>query len=318
MIKTHADKEKNEREKREQKIKNLETQLQIRKDYRNTANQFYKDNFKLLDEYIKHITEEYKKGVTGLTLLCSQIGGGKTSKKPRYKEKIERWRFDEIEERYTGSTYKLFTRFLRELFGRIKQTISAYLALCGYDLNVSLTLKMPDRSFLSNGDTREVSVFTEFRDEESYKKGERKIGDKKYTINGNSDFVSCLTQERYIFNNITKDQANYDNENRDFYKYYNCVVTVPVYASNAEGIRTLYGFLCGDILNEKYPGKEIFDENVGNMLFSMGVLIRLFIERVSVLWDEVFTQLPEQVSFFEYVYRQKNIGKESVEEKSEN
>jgi hypothetical protein len=187
--------------------------------------------------------------------------------------------------------YSLYKEYARSLIDSVKNVIDLYLQSQEIDLQSGISLKLLSKT-LYNVDSaidKELFVYTAFRDEYSFRDKHREVGQRDYHIhgtnekNGNSDFLQCLFSDNYIINNVNKTDSSYQNGNPEFPDYYNCAVTVPIFANyNME--KRFFGFFCCDVLNETYPDKKIFDACYANILFSAAMNMGMFFDSLNCAW----------------------------------
>lgn len=199
--------------------------------------------------------------------------------------------------------YDDYKRFLSNILIKTQENIENYLRTKGYDLEVAVTLKQFIEPVLLSEQNKYILkpyVYTAFRDSKTWSKGARnEVMGKKYTINKNSDFIHSLSNGYYVFNNKTKESAgDYINENKEFYKYYNCGVTMRVVSpSDKENADCLvYGFLACDVLNDKYENKQIMDTEVVNLLENAACIISIYFDNIDFNW--VFCQISDEYKSF--------------------
>lgn len=97
--------------------------------------------------------------------------------------------------------------------------------------------------------SEDVRIYTAFRDNEVYGIGDREIGEVLYTINGNTDFVTCLKRDYFIINRAESHADSYSNEHRGFNEFYNCAIVVPIRIKRGNGQYKYFGYYCCDCLN---------------------------------------------------------------------
>lgn len=195
-------------------------------------------------------------------------------------------------DQFRDTLYSLFKQHCREVTNEAKKLQTALLALKGYDYTISITVKLMVNPYNSDSDRmHDMSVYTAFRDNESYEEKQREIGIELYTIAGNTDFMQCLTEENFIINNATGDDRNYRNENRGFPDHYNCAVVVPIRIKRVGGDFKLFGFLCCDCLSDQKA--EVFDEINAEYLFAMGQNLATFLETLDSNWVDRTQDLEE-------------------------
>lgn len=224
---------------------------------------------------------------------------------------------DEIEEKIIAlgkeknrnicaNLYDSYKRFLSNILTKTQSQIESYLRSRGYDLEVSLTLKMLIDPVQKQDLCENVpNVYTAFRDSRTWNKRIRKeVAEKLFTIEKNTDFIHCITHGTYIFNNKSGDNRDYFNENTEFYKFYNSGITALISSENKNNENDIiYGFLACDILNDKYPGKEIMDNNIAMMLRNTSCLLSIYFDNIEYNWP-LLEAAPEFSSFWKMVYNE--------------
>ena len=185
--------------------------------------------------------------------------------------------------RHLSQRYNIYIKYI---IGSTKKIIEKSINTRNYELSVSVTLKLLNKIFEDGENHYDIKVFTAFRDPDTYNEGTREIGKRDYTINGNIDFAMCLIKEYYIKNNARKGDGDYANEHTDFDQYYNCTITVPIY-SNYSGKKRYFGYLCCDVLNEKYGDAEIFTINESHLLSSSAFNLSLFLDTINSSWKNM-------------------------------
>lgn len=224
---------------------------------------------------------------------------------------------EEIEEKITklgkeknrnicANLYDDYKRFLSNILTKTQNKIESYLRSRGYDLEVSLTLKMLVNPIQKEKLCSEkANVYTAFRDSRTWNKRiRREVAQKLFVIEKNTDFIHCIVHGTYIFNNKSDKDKDYYNENTEFYKYYNCGITVLINSGNKENEdNIIYGFLTCDVLNDKYPEKEIMDNNIAMILRNTECLLSIYFDNIGYNWY-LLEAAPEFESFWEMVYKE--------------
>ena len=205
-----------------------------------------------------------------------------------------------------ANLYDDYKRFLSNVLTKTQNKIESYLRSMGYDLEVSLTLKMLVNPMQKEKIcSEEANVYTAFRDSRTWNKRIRKeVAEKLFTIEKNSDFIHCVVHGAYIFNNKSEKDKDYYNENTEFYKYYNCGITTLISSeSKNSDDNIIYGFLACDLLNDKYLGQDIMDNNIAMILRDTGCLLSIYFDNIGYNW--MFLEAsPEYESFWEMVYHE--------------
>lgn len=198
--------------------------------------------------------------------------------------------------------YNLFVSIIIKLAADI---MYKYVLFKGYDYKVSISLKLLNSpiELSPNNSTTDINstyVFTAFRDSETKDEWKREIGEKEYSILGNTDFTQCLRKEWYFANNLSRGDANYNNEHSDFDQYYNCTGTVPVRVGKASN-GSLYGYLCCDVLNDLNSQNTIIDKHMCDLLFAAASLLGIYIQEAINFWNDHDYRQIEKGLFLEYV-----------------
>lgn len=177
--------------------------------------------------------------------------------------------------------YKIYSSNLLNYLVRIEES---YLASKGIQVDVAATIKLFDKPYVAKKDSRDkIVVYTAFRDKETFEKHEREVGNKKYTIDGNGDFVHCLKKDHFVVNNAKKNSENYMNEHIDFDAYYNCAIVVSIRTKLADGTYKYFGYLCCDCKNAQ-EGLEVFDKPAAQLLFSLAQQYATFLSTLDSNW----------------------------------
>lgn len=213
---------------------------------------------------------------------------------------------------YATELFDVFKRYCSDMLFEVIKLETAYIKIRGYDLRISATIKLFDKSYTHNIDRRtEFKVYTAFRDNETYEDKNdqglprREIGQRLYSIDGNIDFTDCLLKDAYFINNASRNMNNYRNEHEDFDEFYNCTIVVPIRTKLPDGNKMFFGYLCCDCFNDKYPGEEIFDKGAAQYLFAFAQNLATFIETLDTNWldrfsDEAVDDIPS--SAIEMIY----------------
>lgn len=198
----------------------------------------------------------------------------------------------DLYKRYTS----IMLRYLIELF-------EAYLKLNGIDKHISATVKLFDKPFLVSKDrTNDFHVYTAFRDNNTYREcPEREIGKIAYTIDGNIDFQTCLSSDRYYINNVKRNDGAYKNEHADFDQYYNCACVVSIRVKMPDNTYKVMGYLCCDCLNDNEKG--VFNEELARVQYAIAQTYGTFLETLHSNWlDRVEGENGIKQSFLEVIY----------------
>ena len=197
---------------------------------------------------------------------------------------------------YENRMFEAYKRYCADMLGEVVKLETAYLGSKGYDMKVSSTIKLLDKVYIHCLDKRtDVNVYTAFRDGNTYNDknengfSKREIGNRLYSIDRNSAFSECLSQDIFFRNNVTNKDNSYLNQNEEFYKYYNCTIVVPIRTMREDGKIKYLGYLCCDCLNTKEDSNDIiFDQTAAQYLFAFAQNLATFIETLDNNWVDRF------------------------------
>lgn len=189
-----------------------------------------------------------------------------------------------------------YRRVLSNITTHLKNEIESYLSCEEKAYNVAITIKLLNKPLRQREDYFDTIVFTAFRDSMTYMEGKREIGEKKYSIYLNSDFLQCLEKEMYVCNCVNKNSENYMNENSDFTKHYNSSVTVPILCQ--EGSKKIFGYLACDTL--VYNNDKVFDREIANILYSTALLLGTYFDNISYAMEYI---LQDYDDFLDFIYK---------------
>jgi len=158
---------------------------------------------------------------------------------------------------YINDLFYLYNVYIEMIIDDAKKIIEKSVGIKGYSLRVSVALKLLNKLIEKDDTHKDVKVFTAFRDSETNFEKKREVLEVNYKIDKNIDFLICLDKPEFIINNAKKESKDYTNEHTDFDRYYNCSATVPIFSSYADR-KIFFGYLCCDVLNDKYDGEDIF------------------------------------------------------------
>lgn len=184
--------------------------------------------------------------------------------------------------------------FMGNMTNILRSSIEEYLSSKGYHDGVSITIKQLTNPVLyKNIKNNDLELYTAFRDFRTYNSRKRtETWERVYHINKNSDFVSSIEKDYFIFNFMDKkfmEQGSYQNENATYYEYYNSGVTCSIY-SCINGERKLYGYLaCDSLFDKKLKsrlGNDIYDWNVANIMMYSAQVIALFLDKFLKTWED--------------------------------
>ncbi len=206
----------------------------------------------------------------------------------------------EKDDKISSQLFDDYKRFLSNILNKTQDNIEKYLRVKGYDLEVSVTVKQLIEPSLQSSEKDFISipyVYTAFRDSRTWTKKVRKeVAQKKYTIDKNSDFIHCLSQGFYIFNNKTNESRDYCNENTEFDKYYNCGATTLICSVKENSEKYIYGFLACDVLNTSGDNDEIIDNVIAGFLEFTAYAIAVYFDNIDFNWE--FCQISDKYDTF--------------------
>ena len=200
---------------------------------------------------------------------------------------------------YENSMKREFNHFLKDITEQLRIILEFHLLEKGISLPVSIAVKQYNKIVNYPDDLVGVSVITTFRDHQTYSQGEREIGTKEYSINNNSDFVHCLNKPWFIKNNMTDDDTNYSNENRDYLKYYNCTIVVPIKYEYSDKCH-IFGYLACDALNQDLSITDVFDNKAAQIMQITANIIAAYFDSMDYQWEYELSK-----DFLDIVYNMK-------------
>jgi len=182
-------------------------------------------------------------------------------------------------QKYAQQLFEIFNRYCRDATDEALKLQNAYLELRKITARVSITIKLLGKPFhLGKDNPDDAIVYTAFRDNAVYNEHEREIGQTKYTISGNTAFVTCLRKESFRINNVSSKDESYSNEHRNFDEFYNCSIAVPIKLKRADGCEKLFGFLCCDCKNDDPQVTEALDKCAAQYLYAFAQNMATFLE----------------------------------------
>ena len=188
-------------------------------------------------------------------------------------------------QKYAQQLFEIFNRYCRDATDEALKLQNAYLELRRISARVSITIKLLDKPFHQGKDNPDDSiVYTAFRDNAVYNEHEREIGQTKYTISGNTAFVTCLRKESFRINNVSAKDESYSNEHRNFDEFYNCSIVVPIKLKRADGGEKLFGFFCCDCKNDNPQVTEAMDKCAAQYLYAFAQNMATFLETLDANW----------------------------------
>ena len=187
----------------EEKVKNTQAELEaehvnlqieredIRKQLFIISNEVKSNNIHSTDILVK-IPSETSEQYELLDRLQSIMQ--ETSPDPDTVDKI-REDVQKSAKKYAVDLFDIFNRYCRDATDEALKLQNAYLKLKNVPLKVSMTIKLMDRPYHPDKDiVGDIKVYTAFRDHEAYSAHEREIGERLYTVNGNTAFIQCTTK----------------------------------------------------------------------------------------------------------------------------
>lgn len=204
---------------------------------------------------------------------------------------------------YSKNLFELYKRYSTQLLQCATTIEETYIKAKWAYHEMSTSIKLFNKPFVQKStDRSEIIVYTAFRDKRTYDQHEREVGRSPYTIDGNSDFVQCLTKECFILNNAKKSSDNYLNEHKDFDLYYNCTVVVPIRTKQPDGNYKIYGYLCCDCLTKDGNTVEVFDKVSARYLFTLAQLYASFLETIDSNWLDRVPKSGYPETYLEVIY----------------
>lgn len=208
---------------------------------------------------------------------------------------------------YERSLYEAYKRYTTNMLTSVREIQESYINICGNDVTIAVSVKLLNKYYEEGGALTDLKVFTAFRDKSSYEQGKREVQTSLFTIMGNTDFSQCVKKDYFIKNNICEGECSYLNENKEFLKYYNSTVVVPIMIKQNNGKNKYFGYLCCDALNDD-SSIELFDETSANILFFYAQLYAHYLETLEFNWrDRNETGCSEYDSFLDYLFRRKKV-----------
>jgi len=176
----------------------------------------------------------------------------------------------------------IYNEYIEQIIDETKTIIQDLIKSNGYELRVSIALKLYNKTYENKFHRDEIKIFTEHRDKETTRENKREIGKLDFSIDHNTDFSSCLQMSRFIKNDVGEEnQGDYMNESHDYDKKYNQTVTVPIYMDYSQKRR--FGYLCCDILDDRY-NKKILNSNTADILEIVSSNIAQIFDQIYGIW----------------------------------
>ena len=208
--------------------------------------------------------------------------------------------------------------FMGNMTNILRSSIEEYLLTKGYHDGVSITIKQLKQPILYKElKNNNIELYTAFRDFRTYNSKKRtETWERVFHIHKNSDFISSIEKDYFIFNFMDKkymEQGTYQNENTTYYEHYNSGVTCSIY-SCINGERMLFGYLaCDSLFNEKLKrkiGSDIYDWNIANIMMYSAQVIAMFLEKFLDIWSTYIVQFNSKESLDSNLSNQNNQSDE--------
>lgn len=285
-----------------QEIIELETALKLSKDLSDKLRYYYKYIILTLNKFITQLSAVNIKYVEAEDSIKVLIEEYKNSGK-KIDEKLESYLnerkvINEIE--YRRSMLKEYNHFLGNTTNKLKYILDNSLKEKGCSLETSISIKQFSRIVTDVKKINDVIIITTFRDNQTYSQGKREVGNKKYSIDNNTDFIYCLTHTYFLKNNISLDDRTYANEHQGFQEYYNCTVVVPIKYEYPD-CSHLYGYLTCDILNDDLSKNNLLDDNMAEIMEATANIIGAYFDSMDYQWEYTLED-----DFLDIIYKMKS------------
>jgi hypothetical protein len=125
---------------------------------------------------------------------------------------------------------------------------------------------------------RSAWVITVYRDGRSYAAHRREVGTVVYDVSKNTVFSHLFeySNSHFISNNLAALSSAYSDENTQWEKQYNAVLSVPIgHVGSNSGRSVIFGFLTADSMNK--PGVQLFDGICVHILKQAADAIAIFL-----------------------------------------
>lgn len=190
------------------------------------------------------------------------------------------------DEEYRRSMLKQFNHFLSNVTNKLKFILDILLHEKGCLLDTSISVKQFNRIVTDIQNINDVYVITTFRDSQTYSQGKREIGENRYTINGNTDFLYCLSHPYFLKNNIKSNDRTYDNEHKGFLDFYNCTIVVPIKCQYPASSH-IYGYLTCDILNNDLSKDNLLDDRMAEIMEATANIMGNYFDSMDFQWEYI-------------------------------
>ena len=280
-------------------IKTDELKLEIKKG--KNANRKIYENYKSIittykdhNDKIDHIIGSYKEEIKEINDYYAKFIDSVEEEKKAHIDDFRQKLNNKEGERLCNTLIEEYNIFMGNMTNILRSSIEEYLESKGCNDGVSITVKQLTKPVLyKNIKNNDLELYTAFRDFRTYNSRKRtETWERVFHVNKNSDFVSSIEKDYFIFNFMDKkymEQGSYQNENTTYYEYYNSGVTCSIY-SCVNGERKLYGYLaCDSLFSEKLKrklGSDIYDWNVANIMMYSAQIIAMFLEKFLTIWSE--------------------------------
>lgn len=200
-------------------------------------------------------------------------------------------------EKYYSKLIEEYKSILGIFSAKLKLIVEDLLSNQQSNINISVTIKLFNQILDHGDDHTNIIVYTAFRDAQTYMEEKREVCKRTYKIHKNSAFLHCLQENMYICNNLDKKSKSYMNENKEFEQYYNSSITTPIQCQYMKP-KKIFGYLIIDTYNNE--SNKVFDEEIGNLVYSTALQLGAYFDNVSYTLEYV---LESYVDFLEFMYK---------------
>jgi len=198
-----------------------------------------------------------------------------------------------------------YNHFLGNVLSYLKNILDEWFSVKGLGLKVSISIKQFNRIVEGKDDINDVKIITTFRDNKTYNRKDREIGEIEYRIDANTASRYCLNKPCFIKNNISPDASDYSNENARFKEFYNCTIVAPIVCKYSD-MDIFYGYIACDVLNNDDMNKDIFDDYMGDIMIVAGKIIGMYFDEIDYQWDAIMVRHePPNDDFLASIYQNK-------------
>lgn len=249
------------------------------------------------DNLLRVNTETLKIALKEAATIYPQISG-KT-------EKNDSESINEVEyEKQTDKILECWRSVFDSVCYSVKEAAEYYLKINDVsDVEVSVCIKHMTKPFIKDNaekpsetfenDLESANVFAIRRDYKSLNR--REIG-TLYTVMGNTTFRKCISSPNpskafYKGNNLKKkfDAGDFQSENKEFYKDYDCTVCLPIYYDGDEII--YYGFLTIDCNDTQASEVLTKSNNIVSIMKPFADILAILYSDATLYFDEIFSHL---------------------------